>query len=295
MKRIFTFLFLLACLAVGGLVIAGEDAGLAGAAFVKTKNITSAGGQTFFKVGTLASPSISFQGDENCGIYDKEGADNINFVTHGITRFGIGTASINSVLPLYCGNSAYLNSSSVSSTVPVFTFVSNLTAGLGRYAVGMPSMIASSTERTRWTQKHIYNPQVDSGGIFISDTSVKSWRLTTDATAARLTTDGADSATTNRWDLASGTAVAGSIDVIGIATSAARPFVSYSFRFSAMRVNSTVTVATMSRDIYEDSTLTGCDADLAQDGESFYVNVTGSSTANIRWAATARYTEVNQP
>jgi len=299
MKRLITLFFLLGCLAVGSLLIAEDGEGAAGkAAYVKTKNITTTGLQTLVPVGTAASPSISFAGDENTGIYSS--TDQVLFSAGGIGRLAIQTGAIVPYQPILMNNGAgyaALPMAAGTKTVPCFTYVSNTTTGLGRNDIGQPSIIASSTEIQRWTNRQIYEPLIDVGGIFVSHTSIKGYKLTTDAAATRITVDGGADGAANRWAIASGTVYTGQVYVTGVATDSTRASVGYVIGFKASRVNNTVSVATCSTEILEDPSLTGCSADVLADSTNgaFYVSVIGSTTTNVRWGAVAKYMEVNQP
>jgi hypothetical protein len=296
MKKLLIFFLLLTSCA-----FAGEDAGLAGAAYTKAKNLTSAGNQTLFPPGTLASPSISFVGDDNTGFYNAAGT--IYAILDATVKAYVNGNIITIQSPVTirmasAGNgAAQVGGAAASAISPIFTYNSDTTTGLGRNSVGQPSMIASATEIMRWTDRQIYQPLINTGGIFVSRTSIKGYKLTTDATATRLTVDGGVDSASNRWPIASGTSYMGTVHVSGISAGATRASVGYSISFKAQRVNSVVSVATGSTMIIEDGSLTGCSADVFADSvtNSFYVQVVGSSTVNVRWGCVAEYMEVNQP
>lgn len=134
-------------------------------------------------------------------------------------------------------------------------------------------------------------------GFTLQNSEILAWRLATDSAVTRLTLTGAADGAGTRWTIASGSVWTGQIHVVGIATNSARLSCSYNIRFHATRVNSTVTVATISRDIYEAPGLEGCDAGIYADSTNgaVYVGFVGSSTTNLRVCATANFSEVNQP
>lgn len=295
-KLLIAFLLLASC------AFAGEDAGLAGAAYVKAKNLAVTSGDQVLAnaTGTVSLPIFSFSADPDNGVY-LSGPNALSVAIAGAARALLNATSLTIYGGINAGGttSGYPNIAGVapSSTVPNFTWIGDTNSGIGRNAADQPSVIANSTEMQRWTNQQIYEPLVNTGGVFISRTSIKGYKLTTDANATRLTVDGAADSASNRWAIASGTTYMGTVHVSGIATDSTRASVGYSISFKAQRVNSTVTVATGSIMIIEDSSLTGCSADIAADSTNgaFYVSVIGSTTTNVRWGAVAEYMEVNQP
>lgn len=138
----------------------------------------------------------------------------------------------------------------------------------------------------------------DPGAGFTFQTSeLISFRLTTDATVTQLTPLGSADAANNRWFIASGTSITARIQVAGISTDTSRLSVGYVMTAKIKRLNNTVTVATSSTEIIEDAGLEGCSTDVTVDSTNgaWSISVIGSTTTNIRWVASVRMTEVNQP
>jgi hypothetical protein len=292
MRNLFIGVFLLVCLCFGLALYAGEDAGVAGAAYTKAKNISSSGLTTKFNGTIVASNTstsylVSPDGDTDTGLY-YNGANDLRLYAGGLV------AALNAT-EVYCAKRIAMADGGTVTSPSIRYF--GWTSGFYFPAADSVGVSATGVSVQKWTSKQIYQPAIDSGGILISDTSVKCYKLTTDAAATRLTTDGATDGATNRWGIASGTTLTGQVYVSGIATDSTRASVGYVIGFKAQRVNSTVVIATCSSEIMEDASLTGCSADIAADSTNgaFYVNVIGSTTTNLRWGAVAKYMEVNQP
>jgi hypothetical protein len=325
MKRLLTICLLLVCSAA----FAGEDAGLAGYAYSlingsRGLNITANGAVNNGGFGAgggfgntrATSYFFDYQGrvltTEICNAsYSAILGGSRNTITNATLGWnGIFCGASNQIsgsLPQY---SVVLggqnNTNSGLRGISVGGSTNNLT-GQDSAQIGAVNGTISGAHAIGYGQRPIASipgqhahavAGTDPGsGFTFQHSQVLAWKLTTDATATRLTTSGAADASGNRWTIASGTSYVGQVYVSGIATDSTRASVGYVIDFKAQRVNSTVTVATGSTMIIEDAPLTGCSAEVLADSTNgaFYVSVVGSTTTNMRWTTCAKYMEVNQP
>ena len=158
MKKLLVLLFiLLTCSAfAGGLPgtltgVSGNKLSLTGGTLTGTLAMAD---DTAIEIatGTLANLSFRFRSDANTGVYSSL-ADVMDFVTGGTMRARITSSNLLLTVPVgrMTAGTGQLAITAASSTLPSFSFNSDLTTGLGRYAVGQPSMIGSGTEIQRWT------------------------------------------------------------------------------------------------------------------------------------------------
>ena len=103
-------------------LIGSNDLGLAvsGTLFMELTNI-SANPSVLFTNGLVGSPSISFIGDTNTGIYWVN-TDNMGFVAGGVDVFNIGPSRLQLALPIYAPNG--------STGAPSYTFSSDIDTGI---------------------------------------------------------------------------------------------------------------------------------------------------------------------
>lgn len=118
-----------------------------------TQNFSA--GIYYAATGTLSFPSFSFSGDTNTGLMSP-GANILDIVCNGIRAANFSQADLYVIGNVRAGNGSFgrayvYGAADVSSTVPGFTFNGNSNTGLGRNAIGQPSMVASGTEAMRFT------------------------------------------------------------------------------------------------------------------------------------------------
>lgn len=113
-------------------------------------------GRFYVATGSLALPSISFFGDPDTGFY-QTGAGSFRVTVNGSHRMTFGT-SIDVIANMSFGtsNRPLINNTAPSGTQPVFSFSGDTLSGIGRFALGQPSAVASGAEVQRWTIDSTY-------------------------------------------------------------------------------------------------------------------------------------------
>jgi hypothetical protein len=125
-----------------------------GTGFDYSANFTFDGSQLLMLAGSAASPTYSFSGDPNTGMYSSSG-DVIGFATNGVRRIffsNVGIGSDNAAGPLL---TAAGSSGTAPGLVPNRT---NVTTGIGSSSANVISLITSASSKADIGTSFIVNP-----------------------------------------------------------------------------------------------------------------------------------------
>lgn len=113
-------------------------------------------GALAFPVGAVATPSITFTGDSNTGIY-RPGADQVAITTNSTQRLNVTTAAITSTLPVVHPLGAV--------GTPSITFTGDLNTGI--YSSGADQLAVTTNGVQRLSISSTGNIDIDSNTVFI--------------------------------------------------------------------------------------------------------------------------------
>jgi len=108
----------------------------------ETKKITYGDLLINVPLGSATSPSISFSGDQNTGIFSSA-ADTLNLSTNGVSRIALSTSALASTLPFRGQNG--------SATAPAISFSGDNNTGIYNITADTLGITTNGTERIRVT------------------------------------------------------------------------------------------------------------------------------------------------